>query len=412
MVKLIMNRVKKIDNELYELLDAERKRQHSTITLIPSENYTYQEVMDVMGSVLTNKYSEGYPHKRYYNGNEYVDKIELLAIERAKKVFKSKFANVQPYSGSPANLAVYYALLKPGDKVMGLELSHGGHLTHGAKVSFSGTWFEQIPIYIESDGNIDYKKLENIALKQKPRMLIAGITAYPKELDYEKLSKIAKKINAYLVADISHTNGLVIAGIHQNPLAVGADIVTSTTHKMLRGPRGAVILTNSEELAKKIDKSIMPGLQGGPHNHQTAAIALTLKLADTQDFKKYVIQLKKNAEVLAYELNNAGFILVTGGTENHMVLLDLTNTDYLGKQAADLLEKAKIVVNANAIPNEPNSPLNPSGIRLGTPALTSRGMKEEDVKIIAKCIKRVILDKDSPIEVGKEITSLLDRYRV
>lgn len=405
-----MKQLKKIDPELFNLLDSEAKRQQQYISLIPSENYTHPAVIEALSSVATNKYSEGYPGKRYYNGNIYIDQIEELARERTKKVFKAKYANVQPYSGSPANLAVYFALLNPGDKVMGLEISHGGHLTHGAKVSFSGKWFNQVAIMIEVDGKIDYDKVEAAAKAEMPKLILAGITAYPRELDYERLAKIAKSVGAYLVADISHTNGLVIAGLHKNPLAQGADIITSTTHKMLRGPRGAVIVTNNEELALKIDKAIMPGLQGGPHNHQTAAIAVAMKQADSDDYKQYVHKLAENAQVLAEELMNYGFELVTKGTGNHLILIDLRNHEIGGKQAADMLEAAGIVVNSNSIPNDPNPPLKPSGIRIGTPAPTTRGFGIEEMRQIAAWVNQVLIQRRNPEEVKREVFALTKKY--
>lgn len=408
----LMKYLKKLDPSLAKLLSQEAKRQQEHITLIPSENYTHPAIREAMGSVCTNKYSEGYPGKRYYHGNEFIDQIESLAIERTKKLFKAKFANVQPYSGSPANLAVYFALLQPGDKVMGIELSHGGHLTHGSKYNFSGKWFKQIPILIEPNGDINYKKVGEAIRKEKPKMIIAGITAYPKELNYHELSKYAKEVGAYLVADISHTNGLVLTGVHKHPFAQGADIITSTTHKMLQGPRGAVIVTNDEEIAKKIDKAIMPGLQGGPHNHQTAAIAMAMNLANKPAYKKYVKQVAKNAQAFAKQLMKNGFEIVGNGTENHLILIDLRNLNILGVPAADLLEQAGIIVNANTIPNDPNPPLKPSGIRVGTPAATTRGFKEKELKQVADWMQRVLIAKEDPKRILKEVKQLTKKFPV
>lgn len=407
-----MQYIPTVDAELAELLTAEAKRQSDYITLIPSENYTHPGVMEALSSVATNKYSEGYAGKRYYNGNEFIDKIELLAIERTKELFKGKFANVQPYSGSPANMAVYFALANPGDTIMGVELSHGGHLTHGAKVNFSGKWFKQVPILIDEQGIIDYEQVEADAIEHKPKFIIAGVTAYPRELDYAQLSAIAKKVGAYLVADISHTNGLVISGVHKHPFDNGADVITSTTHKLLRGPRGAVIVTNDAEIAKKIDKAIMPGLQGGPHNQQTAAIAVAMKLAMQPEYKAYAEQVAANAKVLAAELVGLGFKLVSGGTDNHLIVMDLRNVGIRGRDAADALEAAGIVTNANTIPNDPNSPFNPSGIRIGTPAATTRGFKEAEMKLIAGWLKDVLIDKRDAAEVKKEIFALTAQHPV
>ncbi|MFW5702725.1 MAG: serine hydroxymethyltransferase [Candidatus Dojkabacteria bacterium] len=394
------------DKKLANLLEKEQQRQQDYITLIPSENYTHPAISHVLGSVATNKYSEGYPNRRYYNGNEFIDEIELLAIERTKEVFQGKFANVQPYSGSPANLAVYFALLKPGDKVMGLKLSHGGHLTHGAPVSFSGKWFQQVPIEAGEKDEIDYDRVRDQILKEKPKLILAGVTAYPLELRYDFLAKYAKEVGATLVADVSHTNGLVVAGVHKHPFEQGADIITSTTHKLLRGPRGAVIVSNDLKLAKKIDKAIMPGLQGGPHNHKTAALALAMKFALEKEYKDYVEQVFANSQKLASELIKHGFELVAGRTENHLSVVNLLEQDLLGTEAANMLEEAGIVVNANTIPNDPNPPLKPSGIRVGTPAITTRGMKEKEVVQIADWIRRVLLEKEDPSQIRKEVFTL------
>jgi len=408
----INNYLSKSDPELNNLLEQEATRQQEYISLIPSENYTHASVREALASVSTNKYSEGYANRRYYHGNRYIDEIELLAIARTKKVFKGAFANVQPYSGSPANLAVYFAFLNPGDKVMGIEISHGGHLTHGARVSFSGKWFQQVPILLDASGAINYEKVEADALEHKPKLILAGVTAYPRELDYARLSKIAKQIDAVLVADISHTNGLVVGGIHKHPFDQGADIITSTTHKMLRGPRGAVIVTNNPEYAQKIDKAIMPGLQGGPHNQQTAAIAVAMKLVDTQEYRDYVQQVVKNAQALSTGLLSHGFDLVSGGTDNHLLVLDLRKFGILGKEAADLLEAGGIVTNANTIPNDPNPPLKPSGIRIGTPAVTTRGMKEAEMQMLVDWIKAIVIDRADPGQLRQQVLALTAKFPV
>jgi glycine hydroxymethyltransferase len=404
--------LKQTDPQLASLLELEEKRQENTLSLIPSENHTHPAVIAALGSVCTNKYSEGYPGRRYYNGNEFIDQIENLARERTKQLFRAKFANVQAYSGSPANLAVYFALLEPGDNVMGLELSHGGHLTHGAKVSFSGKWFNQLSIKVGADYIIDYDELEKAALEFKPKMIIAGITAYPLEINYKRLSQIARACGAYLVADISHTNGFVIAGLHAHPLEMGADVVMTTTHKLLRGPRGAVIVTNDEVIAKKIDKAIMPGLQGGPHNHQTAAIAVAMEQAMQPEYKEYVKQVAKNAQAMAKVLSAEGIELVAGRTQNHLMLLDLRPLNISGKEAADLLESAGLVVNPNSIPNDPAPPLKPSGIRVGTPAITTRGLGEKESGRVAELIAGLIKGSISVETAKSEVANLCKDHPV
>jgi glycine hydroxymethyltransferase len=379
-------------DKILQLIKEEEKRQQETLMMIPSENYTYPEVRLAAGSVLMHKYSEGYPGKRYYQGNKFIDEIENIAINSAKKLFKVPHANVQSYSGSPANSAVYFALLNPGDKIMGMSLSSGGHLTHGhPKITFSGKYFNSIQFNVDKDGFIDYKEVAKIAKKEKPKLIMIGTTAYPRILNWKKFSEIAKSINAILVADISHIAGLVVAGVHPSPTEF-VDVITTTTHKTLRGPRGAIIMVTKKglkkdiDMAKKIDRAVFPGLQGGPHNNVTAGIAIALDKSSKKEFKNYGKLVVSNAKVLAQELINYGFNLVTGGTDNHLILIDLRNKNISGKVAADLLEKAGIIVNYNAIPNDPNPPTNPSGIRLGTPALTAIGMKETDMKLIAKKI--------------------------
>ena len=385
-----MSNLKKTDPEIYSLIKKESKRQKEGLEMIPSENYVSPAVLEAMGSILTNKYSEGYPRKRYYGGNENIDEIELLAQERAQKLFKVPYANVQPYSGSPANLAVYLAVLNPGDTIMGLHLTHGGHLTHGWKVSATGIFFNSVPYHVKNDGRVDFEEVLKLAKVHKPKLIWTGATAYVYEYEFEKFAEIAEKVGAYLAADIAHTAGLVASGAHRNPAHL-VHIITTTTHKTLRGPRGAMILVTNKglkkdpELALKIDLAVFPGLQGGPHDHTTAAIAVALKEASKPNFKKYGRQIVKNAKTLAKELIKKGFKLVGNGTENHLCLIDLTTIFGPGggffMQYA--LDNAGITLNKNTIPGEPASPFYPSGVRLGTPALTTRGMKEKEMIKIA-----------------------------
>ncbi len=392
-----MKYLKKTDREIAKLIKAEEKRQAETLMLIPSENLASKAVEEAVGSVLANKYAEGYPFRRYYQGQENVDQIESLAMSRAKKLFGVPYVNVQPYSGSPANSAVYFALLNQGEKIMGLNLAHGGHLTHGSPVSFSGKYFQALNYPLTKEGKIDYDFVENLALKEKPRLIIAGITAYPLRVDWKRFGKIADEIGAYLMADISHLSGLVAAGVYPSPVPY-AHIVTTTTHKTLRGPRGAMIMVTDKglkkdpDLGKKIEKAVFPGLQGGPHINTIAGIAVALKEASTNNFKKYANQIIKNAKVLAEELKKYDFHLVSGGTESHLILIDLTNKKVIGNLAAEALEAAGIVLNRNAVPFDPNPPFYPSGIRLGTPGVTSRGMKEQEMKKIAFWINEIITD--------------------
>lgn len=369
---------------IFDLIKKEEKRQKDVLEMIPSENYASKEVREAVGSVLMNKYSEGYPHKRYYQGNKIADLVEDLAIERAKKLFGAKFVNVQPYSGSPANSAVYFALLEPGDKIMGLELASGGHLTHGhPKITFSGKYFNSVQYKVKTDGWIDYEEVLKMALAEKPKIIVCGGTAYPRIWDFKKFGEIAKKAGALLLADISHITGLIIGGVHLSPFPY-ADVVMTTTHKTLRGSRGAILMTNNEEIAEKIDKSVFPGLQGGPHDNVTAGIAVCLHEASTPKFKKYAEQIVKNSKVLAEELIKYGFKLVTDGTDNHLILIDLQNFGVNGRIYAESLEMAGIVANRNSVPGDPMPPFYPSGVRLGTPAITTRGMKEKEMKKIAK----------------------------
>jgi len=391
-----MRKLKQTDPEIYNLIKEEEKRQEEVLEMIPSENYTSKAVMEALGSVLTNKYSEGYPKKRYYQGNTIIDSVEILAEERAKKLFGVSYVNVQPYSGSPANTAVYLALLKPfKDKIMGLSLAFGGHLTHGSPVSISGKYYKVVPYHLDKNGLIDYDEVEKLALKEKPKIIVCGATAYPRIIDFKRFGKISDRVGAYLLADISHIAGLIVAGAHPSPVPY-AHIVMTTTHKTLRGPRGAIIMVTGEglkkdsQLGEKIDKAVFPGLQGGPHDNQTAAIAVSLLEAGFPSFKKYSQQVVKNAKVLAEELRKFKFNLVSGGTDNHLLLIDLSNRKVNGALAAFALEVAGIVVNKNAVPNDPMPPFYPSGIRLGTPVLTTRGMKEKEMVKIAEWINQVI----------------------
>ena len=386
------------DPEIAEFLEKELKRQEQGLEMIPSENYVSRAVLEALGSILTNKYSEGYPSKRYYGGNQFIDQIENLAIARAQKLFGAEHVNVQPYSGSPANLAVYMALLKVGDKIMGMDLACGGHLTHGYKVSASGKFFTSVSYYVNENGLLDYDAILKVAKKEKPRLIIAGASAYPRLIDFASFAEIAKETGAYFMADIAHIAGLIIGEVHPSPVPY-ADVVTTTTHKTLRGPRGAIIMSKIEDsldpggkknLAQKIDSAVFPGLQGGPHNHQTAAIAVALKEAGTSEFKNYAKQIIKNAKALAETLLEEGLELVTGGTDNHLMLIDLTNLGIGGKQAETALDQAGITVNKNVIPFDQRKPMDPSGIRLGTPALTARGMKEKEMKIIGHLISQVL----------------------
>jgi glycine hydroxymethyltransferase len=387
-----------------DLLQKEKERQLEGLELIASENYVSQDVLSAMGSILTNKYSEGYPGKRYYKGNEYIDEIEKEAIKRAKELFKTEHVNVQPYSGSPANLAVHLALLKPGDKTMGMSLDAGGHLTHGFKVSISGKYFDSVSYGVNDKGYIDYDEVLKIARDHKPKLIWSGFSAYSRIIDWKEFRKIADEVGAYLVADIAHVAGLVATDLYPSPVGI-ADIVTTTTHKTLRGPRGAMIMCK-EEYASDIDKAVFPGLQGGPHNHTTAAIAVALKEASTKDFKEYSKQVVSNAKVLSEELIKKDYEIVSGGTDNHLFLVDLTLSKGLeemgGEEASTVLEKANITLNKNAIPNDPRKPWDPSGLRIGTPALTTRGMKEEEMVKVAEYIDTVLKNKDDE-EVIKQV---------
>ncbi len=383
------------DPALYNLIEKEVERQEEGIELIPSENYVSRAVLEALGTPLTNKYSEGYPGRRYYGGNEHIDEIEELAQERAKALFGVPHANVQPYSGSPANLAALLALADPGDTIMGQDLSAGGHLTHGARVSVTGRLFNSVPYPVNEHGYIDFDRLRQLAHEHRPRVIIAGITAYPREVDFARFAEIAEEVGAYLLADISHIAGLVVGGVHQSP-APHADVVTTTSHKTLRGPRGALIMVtekgqaNDPDLAGRIDKMVFPGLQGGPHDHQTAAIALALKEALDSSFGKYAQQITANARALARSLARKDIDLVTGGTDNHMLLADFSDNPGFGVFAQEALDRAGMTLNKNALPAEPSSPFYPSGARLGTPAATTRGMRENEMEQLAELIATVL----------------------
>jgi len=406
--------VEKIDRQIGKLIEKETRRQEETLNLIASENYPSKAVREALSSIFVVKYSEGRPYKRYYAGQEFIDKLESLVEERVRKIFKldsKKWAiNAQPYSGSPANYAVLRGLLKPGEKIMALPLSHGGHLTHGAPVSLSGQDFKVANYFLDKNGWLDYKEIEKLAKKEKPKLIICGYTAYPRKIDFKKFSQIAKKVGAYLLADTSHITGLIIGGVHPNPFP-WADVVMTTTHKTLRGPRGAIIICK-KELEDKIFKKVFPGLQGGPHQHTICAIGVTLKEALTPRFKKYAQQIIKNAKVLAKELAKYNFNLISGGTDNHLVLIDLTSKGITGKQAQDLLERAGIIVNKNTIPYDPRPPYGPSGIRLGTPAITTRGMKEKEMEKIASWINEVISNPKSAPKIKKEVKKLCQKFPI
>lgn len=410
-----MKLIKK-DPQIAKFIGLETERQRTSLEMIPSENHSSPAVREALGSILTDKYAEGYPGKRYYGGNEFIDKVETLAIERAKKLFKVEHVNIQPYSGSPANMAVYVATCEPGDAIMGMALPMGGHLTHGWKVSFTGKYFKPVQYGVDEKTHlIDYSEVEKLAKEAKPKLMWVGATAYPRIFDWKKLGEIADSVGAYLAADIAHIAGLVAGGAHPSPVPF-VHIVTTTTHKTLRGPRGGMIMVTKKglekdaDLPKKIDKAIFPGLQGGPHENAIAAIAVCLKEASAPAFKKYATQIVKNAKVLADELKKYGFELISGGTENHLLLIDLRNKHITGAEAQDLLESAGITTNKNSIPYDPAGPFKPSGIRLGTPAITTRGMKEKDMKKIAAWINQVISDPASVKKVRQEVKLFCKKF--
>lgn len=406
------------DDEIAKLIEAELKRQQNQIELIASENIVSKAILQAQGSVLTNKYAEGYPAKRYYHGCEFVDRIETLAIERAKKLFNAGFANVQPHSGSQANMAVYVALLQPNDTILGMSLDAGGHLTHGAKVSFSGKWLNSVCYGVKQDtGLIDYEQVECLANEFKPKLIIAGGSAYPRIIDFAKFRAIADKVGAYLMVDMAHFAGLVAGGVHPNPLEF-ADVVTTTTHKTLRGPRGGMILTNREDLAKKINSAVFPGIQGGPLEHVIAAKAVCFKEDLSDEFKAYAAQVVKNAKALGESLKKRGLDLVSGGTDTHLLLVDLRKKNVTGDIAADALDKAHITANKNAIPFDPQPPKITSGIRVGTPAGTTRGFKEQEFALVGDMIADVIeaigteKEQNTIAEVTQKVIALCQRFPI
>jgi len=396
----VYSHVKKNDPQIYGFINGELDRQQQGLEMIPSESYASRAVLEAMGSIFNNKYSEGFPKKRYYGGQKFTDKVEQMAIDRAKKLFKVDHVNVQPYSGSPANQAVYFALCEPGDTVMGMTLQHGGHITHGLKINFSGRYFNSVTYGVDKNGYIDFDQVEKMLKEHRPKLIFAGATAYPREYDFKTFGLLAHKYGAYFVSDIAHIIGLIIAGVHQSPVG-HADVITSTTHKTLRGPRAGIIMCNGEpsnplrapknptkkDLPSLIDRAIFPGLQGGPHEHTIAGIAVALKEASTPAFKKWAKQVVKNAKELAKVFVGRGFKLMTGGTDNHLILVDVTSNGLeSGAEAEDILDRIGISVNKNTIPNDPRPPFSPSGIRLGSPCATIRGMKEKEMAILANAM--------------------------
>lgn len=382
------------DPEIWDIIERETKRQEEEIELIASENYVSLAVLEAMATVLTNKYSEGYPGKRYYGGNYIIDEVETLAIERCKQLFKAEHVNVQPLSGSPANAAVYMAFLEPGDKVLGLKLDHGGHLSHGHSVNFSGRLYNFVQYGVnETTGIIDMKEVREIALREKPKMIVAGFSAYSREIDWVEFKKIADEVGAYTFADIAHIAGLIAAGVIANPVPI-FDVVSSTTHKTLRGPRGAIIMCK-EQFAKQIDRAVFPGMQGGPHDHINAAKAVAFGEALKPEFKTYAAQIIKNAQAMSAEFVKLGYRIVSGGTDNHLMVVDLSTKNLVGKDAEKVLEKIGISVSRSTIPNDPNPPMNPSGLRIGTPAVTTRGMKEEEMKLIVELIDQALINREN-----------------
>ncbi len=399
--------LEKCDPQIFELVREEEYRQNASVRLIPSENYVSKAVREASSSWLTNKYAEGYPGKRYYEGQQVTDQVETLARERAKKLFKVDHANVQPYSGSIANMAAYVALIQPGDTIMGMSLAHGGHLTHGWKVSMTSKFFNSVSYTLDATGRIDYDLVEKLAREHKPKLIVCGATAYPRIIDFEAFGRIAKEVGAFLVADIAHIAGLVAAGVHPSPVPF-VDIVSTTTHKTLRGPRGGMLMCKADH-ATKVDRAVFPGLQGGPHMHTITAIAVALREADSPEFTAYAQQIVRNAKAMADRLLEHGFDLVSGGTDNHLILIDLRRKGIKGKPLAKALDRARIVTNYNTIPNDPAPPMDPSGLRIGTPAITTRGMKEAQARQIADFINRVAenVANESVIEqVAKEVEAL------
>ncbi len=405
--KTHLDQLREADPEIAAAIEKEFERQATVLELIPSENIVSGPVLEAMGSVLTNKYSEGYPHKRYYGGNEFIDVIEDIAIERAKKLFGAEHVNVQPYSGSPANMAVYFALLEPGDKLMGMSLAMGGHLTHGHPVNFSGRLYKPVHYGVDKTTElIDYDEVRKLALAEKPKIIVSGATAYPRLFDFKRFAEIAEEVGAYSMADIAHIAGLIAAGVHPSPFPF-TDVVTTTTHKTLRGPRGAMIMCKAS-LAERIDKAVFPGLQGGPHEHAIAGKAVAFAEAAKPEFKEYAKQIVKNARALADELNALGFRLVSGGTDNHLILIDLTPKNVTGKQAEAALDKAHITVNKNMIPFDSRKPFDPSGIRIGTPTLTSRGMQESEMREVARFMDDAVRNWQDDVALEKVKLGVLD----
>lgn len=398
-----------VDKEIFDAIQKEHKRQNEKIELIASENFASKAVMEAMGSVFTNKYAEGYPGKRYYGGCQNVDIAENLARYRAKEIFGAEHVNVQPHSGAQANMSVYFTVLNPGDTILGMNLSHGGHLTHGSPVNFSGKMYNIVPYGVNEEGYIDYDEVEKIALECKPKIIVAGASAYPRTIDFKRFREIADKVSAYLMVDMAHIAGLVAAGLHPSPVPY-ADFVTTTTHKTLRGPRGGMILCK-EKYAKDLDKSVFPGVQGGPLMHVIAGKAVCFKEALTPEFKEYQSQIIKNAKVLADELMSRGFKLVSGGTDNHLMLVDLTNKNVTGKEAEAMLDEVGITVNKNTIPFDKQKPNIASGIRIGTPAMTTRGMKEEEMKKIAELIDRTISGEDKE-KIKEDVLKLTSKFPI
>lgn len=381
------------DPEVFSSVKKEMERQSEEMELIASENYVSKAVLEAMGTVLTNKYSEGYPGHRYYGGNQIIDEVETIAIERAKKLFSAEHVNVQPLSGSPANAAVYFAFIKPGDKVLGLKLDHGGHLSHGHPINFSGRLYNFVQYEVDTDtGRVNMEKVREIALREKPKMIVAGYSAYSREIEWQKFKDIADEVGAYSFADIAHTAGLIAAGLMNNPVPI-FDVVSTTTHKTLRGPRGAMIMCQ-EKFAKQVDRGVFPGMQGGPHDHIQAAKAVAFGEALKPEFKEYAKQIMANAKTLAEEFIKMGYRIISGGTDNHLMVVDMTSKGLDGKEAEDVLNKIGISVSRSTIPNDPNPPMKPSGVRFGTPAITTRGMKQEEIKQIAKWINEALENKN------------------
>ena len=407
-----LEETERVDPEIFSLIKEEEQYQVETVRLIPSENYTSRAVMEATGSVLANKYSEGYPGRRYYEGQRNVDQIESLVIDRAKALFGVEHANVQPYSGSPANLAVYVALLQPGDTIMGLSLPHGGHLTHGWTASATSKFWKSVRYEVDETTHlIDYDRVREMAQAEKPRIIVAGATAYPREFDFAAFGEIAREVGAYFLADISHIAGLIVAGVHSDP-APHADVVMTTTHKTLRGPRGAMILSKAQH-AEAVDKAVFPGLQGGPHENTIAGVGVALKEAATPEFREYGRQIVANAKALAAELRERGFDLITGGTDNHLILMDLTGKKVIGKKYARALDRANIVANYNTIPFDPRKPFSPSGLRIGTPSVTTRGMKEDDMRRIAGWMEQAVesvKDEEALDRIGSEVRDFCRQF--